>query len=96
VVAEGLRDQAFPRFAVRNAWYRSLSDPFYPSPATELHVVYEGIVAVGLLTRRDLDVLGPTFDRVWPVEDAPAFSQLLRAIDEADCEIRRDRDPEEL
>jgi hypothetical protein len=44
----------------------------------------ERIVAVGLLTRRDLDVLGPTFDRIWPVEEAPHFSELLRAIDEAD------------
>jgi hypothetical protein len=42
------------------------------------------IVAVGLLTRHDLNVLGPTFDRVWPVEEAPSFSELLRAIDEAD------------
>ena len=43
----------------------------------------ERIVAVGLLTRRDLDVLGPAFDRVWPVEEAPHFTELLRAIDEA-------------
>ena len=42
------------------------------------------IVAVGLLTTHDLNVLGPTFDRVWPVEEAPSFSELLRAIDEAD------------
>jgi hypothetical protein len=42
------------------------------------------IVAVGLLTRHDLSVLGPTFDRVWPVEEAPSFSELLRAIDDAD------------
>jgi hypothetical protein len=44
----------------------------------------ERIVAVGLLTQRDLGILGPTFDRVWPVEDAPSFGELLRAIDEAD------------
>lgn len=44
----------------------------------------ERIVAVGLLTRHDLNVLGPTFDRVWPVEEAPSFNELLRAIDEAD------------
>jgi hypothetical protein len=44
----------------------------------------ERIVAVGLLTRRDLNLLGPTFDRAWPVEEAPAFNELLRAIDEAD------------
>jgi hypothetical protein len=42
------------------------------------------IVAVGLLTRRDLDLLGPTFDRLWPVEETPEFSELLKAIDEAD------------
>ena len=44
----------------------------------------ERIVAVGLLTQRDLKLLGPTFDRVWPVEDAPQFEELLRAIDRAD------------
>jgi len=46
------------------------------------------IVAVGLLTRRDLDMLGPTFDRIWPVEEAPHFSELLRAIDEADVKLK--------
>ena len=49
----------------------------------------ERIVAVGLLTQRDLGILGPTFDRVWPVEDAPSFNALLRAIDEADHELAR-------
>jgi hypothetical protein len=51
---------------------------------TERLVEPERIVAVGLLTRHDLNLLGPTFDRVWPVEKAPSFSELLRAIDEAD------------
>jgi hypothetical protein len=50
----------------------------------------ERIVAVGLLTRRDLNMLGPTFDRVWPVEEAPAFNELLRAIDEADRRLQLD------
>ena len=45
------------------------------------------IVAVGLLTQRDLSVLGPAFTRAWPVEDAPIFSELLRAIDEADRQL---------
>jgi hypothetical protein len=45
------------------------------------------IVAVGLLTKHDLNVLGPTFDRVWPVEEAPSFGELLRAIDEADQKL---------
>ena len=44
----------------------------------------ERIVAVGLLTTRDLGLLGPAFDRAWPVEEAPSFNELLRAIDEAD------------
>lgn len=52
----------------------------------------ERIVAVGLLTRQDLTLLGPAFDRAWPVEDTPCFSQLLQAIDEADRDLRRERD----
>jgi hypothetical protein len=51
--------------------------------------MHERIVAVGLLTQSDLKALGPTFDRIWPVEDAPSFSELLRAIDEADEELQR-------
>jgi hypothetical protein len=51
--------------------------------------MHERIVAVGLLTQDDLNALGPTFDRIWPVEDAPSFSELLRAIDEADEELQR-------
>ena len=47
------------------------------------------IVAVGLLTKRDVKLLGPTFDRLWPVEEAPAFASLLRAIDDADAELQR-------
>ncbi len=49
----------------------------------------ERIVAVGLLTQRDVKLLGPTFDRIWPVEDVPAFDELLRAIDEADHKLER-------
>lgn len=44
---------------------------------------------MGLLTRRDLDSLGPAFSRVWPVEEAPDFHELLCAIDDADAELRR-------
>jgi hypothetical protein len=55
----------------------------------------ERIVAVGLLTQRDLNVLGPTFDRIWPVENAPSFTELLRAIDEADQGLTRAEDESE-
>jgi hypothetical protein len=46
------------------------------------------IIAVGLLTQNDVRLLGPTFDRLWPVQETPCFSQLLQAIDEADRQIR--------
>jgi hypothetical protein len=41
-----------------------------------------------------LGLLGPTFDRVWPVEETPSFSELLRAIDEADRELEQHRSEE--
>jgi hypothetical protein len=44
----------------------------------------ERIVAVGLLTQQELNLLGPTFNRIWRVEEAPPFHELLRAIDDAD------------
>jgi hypothetical protein len=50
---------------------------------------YDRIVAVGLLTRNDVSLLGPSFDRLWPVEDAPQFSGLLAAIDEADRRLQQ-------
>lgn len=49
---------------------------------------HDQIVAVGLLTENDVKLLGPSFDRLWPVEDAPCFSALLQAIDEADRRLR--------
>ena len=47
------------------------------------------IVAVGLLTQREVNLLGPTFDRLWPVDEAPCFNELLEAIEQADREISR-------
>jgi hypothetical protein len=47
------------------------------------------IVAVGLLTQSDLNLLGPTFERAWPVEEAPSsFEGFLVAIDEAERGLR--------
>ena len=46
----------------------------------------DGIVAIALLTQDDLSLLGPSFTRLWPVEEAPAFAELLRAIDRVDAE----------
>ncbi len=52
----------------------------------------ERIIAVGLLTQRDLDVLGEGFGRAYPVDQTPCFGELLRAIDEADRQLWRQRD----
>ena len=64
----------------------------YLREATGVVVTHERIVAVGLLTQHDLDLLGPTFQHAWPIDEAPCFNGLLRAIDEADRGIWRDRD----
>ena len=42
------------------------------------------VIAIGLLTSRDLEALGATFSRFYPVDETPCFGELLRAIDEAD------------
>jgi len=43
------------------------------------------VVAVGLLTQRDLTVLGQGFRRAFPIDDRHEFDDLLRQIDDADC-----------
>jgi len=55
-------------------------------------MAYDRIVAVGLLTQNDVRLLGPSFDRLWPVEETPCFSGLLQAIDEADRQLRQQGD----
>lgn len=41
----------------------------------------DAIVAVGLLTQRDLDVLGSGFRRSFPVSQDAAFDDLIQALD---------------
>lgn len=48
---------------------------------------YDRIVAVGLNSQNDARLLGPSFDELWPVDETPCFSGLLRAIDEADRQL---------
>ena len=55
----------------------------------------ERIVAIGLLTKGDVQRLGETFTRLWPVDQATDFSELLQAIDEAE-ERHRQMDGSEL
>ena len=47
------------------------------------------IVAVGLLTRADLSVLGEGFSRAYPIRDGDNFRDLLRAIDRAELARQR-------
>jgi len=55
----------------------------------ENDVPEEHIVAVGLLTRHDLDMLGESFKRLWTVDEVPCFRELLEAIDAADVALQR-------
>lgn len=55
----------------------------------------ERVVAVGLLTQRDLDVLGTGFKRVFPIADDADFGDLLRALERVDAVPERRRAPEE-
>ena len=52
------------------------------------------IVAVGLLTQREVELLGQGFSRLWPVDKSPCFTELLQAIDEADRELAYQSDRE--
>ena len=54
----------------------------------------ERIVAIGLLTLNDLERLGETFDRLWPVDKGTDFSELLQAIDEAEERFRQEVEAE--
>ena len=46
------------------------------------------IVAIGLLTQQELEMLGQGFDRAFPIEDNLVFEDLLQAIDEADRRLQ--------
>ena len=52
----------------------------------------EPIVAFGLLTQSDLDKLGASFDRSYPVAETPCFGGLLAELDEAERLVWRSRD----
>jgi hypothetical protein len=49
------------------------------------------IVAVGLLTQRDLDILGSGFRRAIPLDRGGGFDHLLVAIDDAEREWEQGR-----
>jgi hypothetical protein len=55
-------------------------------------VAKDRIAAVALLTQPEPRLRGPSFRRAYLVDEAPCFSELLRAIDAADRDVRRQRD----
>ncbi len=50
------------------------------------------IVALCLVTQAELELLGPSFRRAFPIDEVPCFGELLEAIDEADRKLWRERD----
>ncbi len=52
----------------------------------------EPIVAFGLLTQGDLERLGSSFFRAYPVAETPCFGGLLAELDDADRLVWRNRD----
>ena len=48
----------------------------------------EPIIAVGLLTQNDLDLLGSGFRRAFMIDDTPCFEDLLNAIDAAEQRLQ--------
>ena len=57
----------------------------FVQPALEMIVSRENIVAVGLLTQRDLDVLGQGFSRKYRVVHDDTFAALLLQLDKIDA-----------
>ncbi|NNM77531.1 hypothetical protein HJG53_11490 [Sphingomonas sp. ID1715] len=47
----------------------------------------EPIIAIGLLTQQDLDLLGSGFRRAFRVDETPCFEELLLAIDAAEQKL---------
>lgn len=54
----------------------------------------ERVVAIGILTDRDIERLGPAFGRLFPIDETPCFYDLLSAIDQAERQLRPCRDAE--
>lgn len=50
------------------------------------------ILALGLLTQQDLNLLGKSFDRVFPMDGTEGFEDLLQAIDESDRQLQAGRE----
>lgn len=52
----------------------------------------ERIVAVGLLTQRDVELLGAGFRRLFPLDGDAPFDDLLRQLDRIEAQFGRSPD----
>jgi hypothetical protein len=50
------------------------------------------IVAIGLLTQHELELLGHGFDRAFPIDNELVFEDLLQAIDDAERALQSRND----
>lgn len=74
----------------RNVWHGGLPGAFFARMDNhQQQGDDERIVAVGLLTRREVTELGAHLSRLYPIKDDSKFADLLDAIDEADRDYHR-------
>jgi hypothetical protein len=43
-----------------------------------------------LLTQREVELLGHGFSRLWTVDETPCFTELIKAIDDADRQLEQE------
>lgn len=76
----GRADRAFRAIRPWNEWHDAGVAALGPGMSES----ERKIVAVGLLTLRDLETLGAGFRRAIPLDDVADFEHLIAAIDEAE------------
>lgn len=54
---------------------------------------YDRFVAVGWHAKGDAALLATSFEKLWPLDEAPCFGGLLAAIDKADRHETHKRQP---
>ncbi|WP_222949793.1 hypothetical protein [Sphingomonas sediminicola] len=42
------------------------------------------------MTQREVELLGQGFSRLWPVDETPCFTELIKAIDDADEQLHQE------
>jgi hypothetical protein len=58
-------------------------------------MAHEPIVAVALLSQKQVNWLGSSLKKVYRIDETPCFSELLQAIDDAEREHWREHDRQE-